>query len=77
MYVESGYNLEGIFFFRRNLIIIFNFLIVDMCVECDFYVWCINGKCFCRRGYFGDGFLCKRGRFVFFNENEKFFIINR
>ena len=53
------------------MIIIFNFLTVDMCAECDPHARCINGKCFCRRGYSGDGFSCKRGRFVPFNENEK------
>ncbi|KAL9961874.1 hypothetical protein ACROYT_G030906, partial [Oculina patagonica] len=33
---------------------------VDMCAECDPHARCINGKCFCRRGYTGDGFSCKR-----------------
>ncbi|CAH3141149.1 unnamed protein product [Pocillopora meandrina] len=33
---------------------------VDMCAECDPHARCINGKCFCRRGYSGDGFSCKR-----------------
>lgn len=39
------------------------FFIVDMCVECDFYVWCVNGKCFCWKGYKGDGFFCKKGNY--------------
>lgn len=45
-------------------------LTVDMCAECDPHARCINGKCFCRRGYTGDGYTCKKGKWSSVNQGS-------
>ena len=45
---------------------------MDMCAECDPHARCINGKCFCRRGFKGDGFSCKKGISFFQRQLSKY-----
>ena len=38
------------------------FSVVDKCAQCDMNADCIYGRCRCRKGYIGTGYVCEESK---------------
>ena len=54
---------DGLLFLRKDCITsYFISFAVDKCANCDINADCIYGRCRCRKGYIGTGYVCEKSK---------------